>query len=114
MKIAITAKDQKLDAEVDPRFGRCGNFLFVDTETMEFKSFENEAKDAPSGAGVQSAQFVVDKDVDALLTGRVGPKALRGLKAGNQKIYTGLSGTVAQAIEQFKNNELEELVEEEV
>ena len=34
MRIAITATGPTLDAEVDPRFGRCQYFIVVDPETM--------------------------------------------------------------------------------
>jgi predicted Fe-Mo cluster-binding NifX family protein len=36
MKIAVSAIGDNLDAQLDPRFGRCLYFIFVDTESMEF------------------------------------------------------------------------------
>ena len=41
MKIAILATGPSLDAEVDPRFGRCQHFIIVDPETMQFEAVEN-------------------------------------------------------------------------
>jgi len=41
MKIAVSATGLTLDAEVDPRFGRCQYFVIVDPETMEFEALEN-------------------------------------------------------------------------
>ena len=41
MKIAISATGTTLDAEVDPRFGRCQYFIIVDPETMQFEALEN-------------------------------------------------------------------------
>jgi len=38
MRIAISATGPTLDAEVDPRFGRCQYFIIVDPETMEFEA----------------------------------------------------------------------------
>jgi predicted Fe-Mo cluster-binding NifX family protein len=44
--------------------------------------------------------------VGALITGHVGPKAFSALQAGHVAIYTGASGTVAEAIEQYKAGKL--------
>jgi len=38
MRIAISATGPTLDAEVDPRFGRCQRFVIADTETEEFEA----------------------------------------------------------------------------
>ena len=32
MKIGISAKGGSMEAEVEPRFGRCGYFLIVDSD----------------------------------------------------------------------------------
>ena len=40
MKIAISATGPTLDAEVDPRFGRCQYFIIADPETMEFEAID--------------------------------------------------------------------------
>jgi len=34
MKIAISSHGNNLDAPIDPRFGRCANFVIVETEDM--------------------------------------------------------------------------------
>ncbi len=41
MKIAISATAPSLDADVDPRFGRCSYFIIIDPETMGFEALEN-------------------------------------------------------------------------
>ena len=38
MKIAISATGSTLDAEVDPRFGRCQYFILAEPETMKFEA----------------------------------------------------------------------------
>ena len=40
MKIAVSSKGTDLDAEVDPRFGRCQYLLFVDTDTLDYEAQE--------------------------------------------------------------------------
>jgi len=102
MKIAITASGQTLDSEVDPRFGRAACFMVGDTETMEFSPIDNENVTAAGGAGIGAAKVVIDAGAEAVLTGNCGPNAERTLSAGGVKLYTGASGTVAEAIEAFK------------
>ena len=41
MKIAISSTGPDLMALVDPRFGRCSFYVFVDIETKEFQAVEN-------------------------------------------------------------------------
>ncbi|MBD3383301.1 dinitrogenase iron-molybdenum cofactor biosynthesis protein [candidate division KSB1 bacterium] len=108
MKIAISATEKKLDAQVDSRFGRAPFFLIYDIETDEHDFIENtRALNAASGAGVQAAQNVVDSGVDAVLTGHCGPKAFRALGAGDISIYVNVSGSLRKAIEAFKEGEYE-------
>jgi len=94
-------------AEVDPRFGRAKCFILVDTETGEFSVHDNAQNlNAAQGAGIQAAQNVAALDVEAIITGNVGPKAFATLNAGGVKIYVGATGTVSQAVEQFKAGQL--------
>ena len=102
MKIAITASGPTLDANVDPRFGRCAHFLIVDTVTLDFEAVENPNVVLGGGAGIQSAQLMAAKDVKFVLTGNCGPNAHATLSAAGIGVIPGCSGAVRAAIEQFK------------
>lgn len=104
MKIAITAKDNNLDAQVDPRFGRCAYFIIVDSETDEFTAIDNANAAAGSGAGIQAAQSIVKHDVQFLLTGNCGPNAFKVCDAAGIKVITGVDGTVREAIHKLKTH----------
>ena len=106
MKIAISATAANLDADVDPRFGRCQYFDIVDPDTMEFESLENSGAMAGGGAGIATAQTISGKGVEAVLTGNCGPNAHQVLSAAGIKIVTGVSGKVRQAIEDYKSGKL--------
>jgi predicted Fe-Mo cluster-binding NifX family protein len=102
MKIAISANGQNLDAEVDPRFGRCQYFIIADTETEEFEALDNSSATAAGGAGISAAQMIVKKGVEAVLTGNCGPNAHQVLSPAGIKVITGVSGKVKDAIAEYK------------
>jgi len=107
MKIAVSAVGQDLDAKVDPRFGRCQNFIIVDTDTMEFEAAANGSVGASGGAGIAAAQWIANKGVGAVLTGHCGPNAFNVLNSAGIKVITGAAGTVKEAIEDFKAGKLQ-------
>jgi predicted Fe-Mo cluster-binding NifX family protein len=106
MKIAITSTGPTLDDPVDPRFGRCAYFVIVETNDMSFEAFDNESIALGTGAGIQSAQFVASKGVDALITGNCGPKALQTLSAAKIEVFVGQSGTVRGIVERYKRGDI--------
>jgi len=108
MKIAVTAKNNDLESEVDPRFGRCSYFLIIDTDTMDFEPISNESAMASGGAGIQAAQKIAKEGVEAVVTGNMGPNAFQTLNAAEIKIFTGASGKIKEAIEKYKKGELKE------
>jgi len=101
MKIAVSASSPDLEGSVDPRFGRCSYFLIVDPETMEFEAVENPYVSASGGAGIQAAQLVAGKGVQAVLTGNCGPNAFQTLKAAGVKVVVGVTGTVSEAVRKY-------------
>ena len=102
MKVCVTSSGAELNAQIDPRFGRCRLFLFVDTESMETRVVQNTSAAAGGGAGTGAAQMVADAGAEAVLTGNVGPNAYQALSAAGISIYTGLSGTCRSAVDAFK------------
>jgi predicted Fe-Mo cluster-binding NifX family protein len=102
MKIAISASGPNLDAEVDPRFGRCQYFIIADVETNEFEGVDNTSASAAGGAGISAAQMIVKKGVEAVLTGNCGPNAHQVLSSAGIKIITGVSGKIKDVIEEYK------------
>ena len=107
MKLAVTSQGNNLQSPLDPRFGRAKYFIVVDTETGAFSAVDNGLNlNAAQGAGIQAGKRVAELGVECLITGHVGPKAFSTLQATRVKIHTGASGTVADAIEQFKTGKL--------
>ncbi len=107
MLIAVTSTAPGLDAEVDPRFGRCKFFTIVDTETMTFETIDNDNINREGGAGIQAARMIADKGAKTVLTGNCGPNAHRTLGAAGIKVVIGCTGTVGQAVQAFNTGTLE-------
>ena len=115
MKVAVSAQGPLLSSVVDGRFGRAAWFIIADTETGAFQAVKNDQNlMAAQGAGIQSAQLVVNHGAQAVLTGHCGPKAFRVLKAAGVRIHVGVNGAVSDALEKFKAGSLEEAAEADV
>ena len=108
MKLCITSTGTSLDSNVDPRFGRCPYFIIYDADSDTFESIENASREAMGGAGIQAGQLIASKNAGAVITGNFGPNAFRVLQAAKIKMYSGVSGTVREAIEKYKNGQLTE------
>ena len=104
MKICVTSTGKDLNANVDPRFGRCKYFIIIDTDSMSVESISNESAMASGGAGIQAAQTVVKTGAKVLITGNVGPNAFQTLSAAGVKIVTGATGTVNEVVEKYKKD----------
>ena len=53
LKVCLSSTANNLDAQLDPRFGRCPYLLIVDTETLQFEAIPNLAAGTLDGAGIQ-------------------------------------------------------------
>lgn len=104
MNLCITAQGTTLDADVDPRFGRCKYFIIVDTETGKYEAIENSGIMA-GGAGIQGGEVVSGKNVTTVLTGNIGPNAFQVLTAAKIEVIIGVQGTVQEVIDRFKKGE---------
>jgi predicted Fe-Mo cluster-binding NifX family protein len=107
MKIIVTSSGEKPESPVDPRFGRAAKFMVYDTASDQYEAVDNvQNLHAAQGAGIQAAETAARLKADCVLTGHCGPKAFMVLKAAGVKVYTGVEGTVADAVARFKSGEL--------
>ena len=111
MKVAVSSSGGDLDAQIDPRFGRCAYFIIVETDDMSFEVFDNENIALGGGAGIQSGQFVASKGAKTIITGNAGPNAVRTLSAAGVEVIVGQTGTVRKAIADYKKRKLKSTTE---
>ena len=111
MKIAISSSGKTLDSPLDPRFGRCAWFLIIDPADMRYEVFDNQNAAQSSGAGIQAAQFLADKNVSAVITGHVGPNAIQTLSAAGIEVFAEQQGIIREIMERYRNDGLNPTVQ---
>jgi len=111
MEIAVAANGTGLESPVSPAFGQCPTLVFVDTDTMRFEAMVNPESGDLRGTGIQVAEFILERGVQAVVTGNVGPNAFRALQASGVPVYLCRGRTVWEAIEAYKAGQLQTVEE---
>lgn len=109
MIIVMPTKTSGEKSFISDHFGRCNFFYVFDTELHKGEVYINKFKDAQGGVGIKSAEFVLGKNADVLITPQVGEKALNVLQSANLKIYKSTDQIVKDIIVSYLNGELKEL-----
>lgn len=107
MNVAISITTISPDAPPDMHFGRAPAFLLVDTDTGQRQVAANPATGAPGGAGVQAAEFVIQKGTEAVISGSFGPKAYDVLAAAGISMYRASAETVDDLLRRYQEGKLE-------
>ena len=103
VRIAVTAQDKELSSGIDLRFGRAKWLIVIDTETNDFQAYDNIVNlNAPQGAGIQTGQNIANLEVEAVITGNIGPNAFKTLRAAGIKIFLAEQQMVQKAIDLIK------------
>jgi len=109
MKIAVSSTGKSIESNVSDIFARCPYFIIAEIEngkTQKVETIENKNANQLGQAGVSVAKFLAEKNVNAVITGNVGPRAFDVLKQFNIEVYQG-EGKVKEAIEEFIEGKLE-------
>ena len=115
MKIAFSSTGDTLESALDQRFGRSPKFIIYDTDAATFVVVDNTQNlNAAQGAGIQSAQNVVNAGATALVTGHTGPKAFKVLEAAKIATYLSDAPTVQAALDAWKKGTLKASAEADV
>jgi len=111
MILMISAQGNELESQVNPRFGRTPWFIMYDTQNQAWEAFENQSVFQRGGAGISSAQFLIDQGVQVAISGAFGPNAFQALSAGNIKMVTFNNDqlTVQEIIDAYQAGKLQEI-----
>jgi predicted Fe-Mo cluster-binding NifX family protein len=104
--IAISAAEKNLDTPVEAIFGRSRFFILVDPETMEWEALDNLPHlSSLKQVGALTAQSLIRRNVQTIVTGRCGSKALAELTSAGVQVIQEARGTVRQALAQLSRGE---------
>jgi predicted Fe-Mo cluster-binding NifX family protein len=106
LKIAVSSDSPNLNARVAQRFGISSYLIIVDPETMEIEAVPNPGAAGKQAAGVQTVVIAISKEVDTVLTGYCSPTAVKYLVDNGIDVVTGVKGTVAEAVAQYRKQAL--------
>lgn len=110
MKIAITSTDGTLDGMVDERFGRAKKIVIVDIDGNDQETVDNvQNVNAAQGAGIQTAQNIINAGAKAVISGHLGPNAFRVVSAAGIDVFAASKMTVREALDLYKNGKLSKL-----
>lgn len=115
MKIALTVDSENEDAFLDSRFGRAKFIVLHDIKNNSYDFIKNNVNlNSVQGAGIQTAQTIVDLNADVLITVNCGPKAFKVLNAGDVKIFQSELSSMLNVIKSYSDNKLIELIKSNV
>lgn len=107
VKIVVASDGPDLDAQLGYKFGTSAYMIIVDPETFKFEAIPNPGASAHRGSGMQAVVLAISKEVDAVLTSYASPTIKRHLSDAGIIVITGLTGTVQQVVERYKQGEFE-------
>jgi len=109
MKIAVSSTGKSIESNVADIFARCPYFIIAEIENekiQKVETIENKSANQAGQAGISVAQLMTEKNVKAVITGNVGPRAFDVLRQFDIEIYQG-KGKVKEVIEKFIEKKLE-------
>ena len=106
MKLAIPVEVKDENAIMCERFGRAVYYAIYDVDSDTYEFVTNPATNARGGAGVQAVQFLVSKNITAVVAPQLGPNADNALRRANVEVYQGGAISVKELVEKWKNNQL--------
>lgn len=107
MKIAIPLDENHQN--ICPAFGRTPFIMYYNTENDSYLVEKNIAENERGGAGLKTAQIMLDHNIDAIITYRLGENAAEVFKLAEAKIYKAEDVDVFQNLLLFKENKLQPL-----
>lgn len=107
MKVAIPVNEDRETICVS--LGRTKEFAIYDETDQSVTFIKNTACDSEGGAGVETAQLLIDEGVVAVITKRCGENAANVLKAADVALYQTSSQNLFEEVEKYKKKELKPL-----
>ena len=109
MKICIPIEtDEGKSAKVYGHFGSAPYFAIYDTEKDKFEVIDNSNQHHAHGT-CHPMGILNGKNINAVVCGGMGARAVQKLTDGGIKTYRAVAGTADEIIKKYKQGELEEI-----
>ena len=112
MIIAITSDGNNLHSRVAEKFTTAQFIIFYNKDIEKFEAFRNPHSAVFGGAGIQTAQLIIENNATAVIACDIGLNAFRMLQSANVKIYPCQQSSVIEAINDFASGKISELKRE--
>lgn len=109
MFIAIASTGKELTSLVAESFGRSEYFIFFNTDGKNYKALRNPFSGLLDGAGIQTAQFIIEKNVSAVITGNIGINSMKTLKSADVRIFICDNSVVRKVIDDYLKGYITEI-----
>lgn len=106
MKIVVpVCEDRGAESRIFHHFGSAPVWLVVDTVSGEITNLPRPASQE-SQQGCGSVEQLVERGVDAVITGGIGPRALERLEAADILVFEPSGETVRESLEALRTRGL--------
>lgn len=112
MLIAVSVKNTEESSLLSDSFGRSKYFLIYDSLKNKFEFIKNPYYLELGGAGIQTARFLIEQKVEAVITTFIGPNILRFFNSSQVKVYKSVNKTLQESLKLFFENKLDELTKD--
>lgn len=87
MKVAVSISEPVITSPVSENFGRSKYFLIYNESNESETILHNPFEKTFGGAGIQTAQFLIENDVQLIVVKNIGANALRVFESAEIGVY---------------------------
>ena len=106
MNIAVAIQKPEIHSAVSDSFGKSEYFLFFDTQSNRERIIRNPFLETLGGAGIQTAQLLIENNADAIIVNQIGWNAFSVLSSAGVKVFHFTGRTAEDAIKNFMEGKL--------
>jgi len=103
--MAVTSRGKDLNGEITP-IARSSFFIIFEGDPKNHHVVENSVKKRGSESGIMTAAELAKQDLDIVITGTIGPRALKQLETAGVKVHAGCEGKVADILDKCLKGKL--------
>jgi len=107
MRIAISSMGGGMEGEVAEHFGRCPEFVIVESDGKGVKKVER-VNNPYFGSHIPGAvpKFISSLGANLMITGGMGSRAVEMFESLGIKVIVGVSGRIGDVVEKYLRSEL--------